>query len=58
MALTPVAGLGERIYRSVASSRTCLLIPSPPPVPAEPPPAPPWLHAVGILALAAQGWLG
>lgn len=59
MALPPVASLGERLYRRVADSRACLLIPPPSPLPAEsPPPAPLWIHAVGVLALAGQGWLG
>ena len=59
MALPPVARLGERLYRQIADSRACLLIPPPSPLPAEsPPPAPLWIHAVGVLALVGQGWLG
>jgi predicted DCC family thiol-disulfide oxidoreductase YuxK len=59
MALPPVARLGERMYRRVADSRDCLLTPS---APSSPPiisaRSPLWIHAAGILVLAAHALLG
>lgn len=57
MALPPVARLGERVYRRVADSRSCLLTPPPSAPPPESPPLR-WIHVAGLLVLVGQAGFG